>query len=926
MTHTRPPMLRLHDDELIVDSFAGGGGASLGIEWALGRSPDIAINHDPEAIAMHQANHPHTKHYCESVWDVSPRKATGGRPVGLAWFSPDCFPAGTLVLTRKGYRPIEEIEVGDEVLTHKLRWRAVTEVSSTRRPLMAIKGHGHPGILVSPEHPFYVRQRKNVWRTEPRGYERTLEAADWAPASVLGKGWYWATPTWFPTSSIPPVPGRSMASDARLMWLAGRYLGDGWTRMTDTRSELVITCGRHEVTQLRIALQAWPLAGERSGYDELKWHERETGTAYQFSTNHRGLVEWLREHFGHRAEAKGIPAWALGMDESLKQALLDGYMSADGWDESSFCECSTVSKTLAFGLKSLLASIGKTVTVYTRANSDNIQGRPINARPYFKLRWRHDVDDAHTQTFREDGLEWCPVRTQAPAAVEADVFNIGVDEDESYIVEGIVVHNCKHFSKAKGGKPVNKEIRGLAWVVIRWARDVKPRVIILENVEEFQTWGPLLKNGKPCPARKGFTFRRWVNELKRLGYQVEHKELRACDYGAPTTRKRLFLIARCDGAPIIWPEATHGPGRPEPYRTAAECIDWSLPCPSIFNRERPLAENTLRRIARGIQRYVIESPDPFIIPLTHHGDRRVHPIAEPLPTVTGAHRGELALVSPTLVQTGYGEREGQAPRCLDIHQPLGTVVAHGQKHALVSAFLAKHYGGVVGTPLTRSIDTITSVDHHSVVACHLQRDFGKSVGSAPTDPLPTTTAGGGGKSALVASHMVKLRGGLDTHHTTAQDWREPAPTLTAGGTHLAEVRAFLVKYYGSDQDPQLLEPLHTITTRDRFGLVTVAGEDYVIADIGMRMLAPRELFTAQGFPMTYRIEIEYKGKPLSKTAQVRMCGNSVSPYAGAALVRANLGGGAAMDRTRNWEPGLYLPGEQMALFEDFLPIGNGGAA
>ena len=411
--------------------------------------------------------------------------------------------------------------------------------------------------------------------------------------------------------------------------------------------------------------------------------------------------------------------------------------------------------------------------------------------------------------------------------------------------------DCTHHSKAKGGAPRSPRVRGLAWVVIRWATRVKPRVIMLENVEEFADWGPLLDDGRPCPTRRGTTFRLWLNQLRRFGYAVEHRELRACDFGAPTTRKRLFVIARRDGQKITWPQPTHGPAGSGllPYRTAAECIDWSIPCPSIFERARPLAENTLRRIARGVMKYVVNGR-PFIVPLTHTGDARVHPIDEPVRTLTTANGGELALCAATLVQTGYGERDGQAPRVPGIDKPLGTVVAGGQKHAVVAAFLAKHYGGneTPGTALDRSIDTITTQDHH----------------------------------ALVTSHIAKLRG-----TNTGQPADEPLQTISAGGTHFAEVRALLLKFYGTEQDPRLTDPLHTITTRDRFGLVTVHGEDYAIVDIGMRMLQPRELYRAQGFPDDYVIEFEHRGRPLPKHAQVRMCGNSVCPPIAAALVRAN---------------------------------------
>ncbi|ODT01556.1 MAG: DNA methyltransferase [Gemmatimonadetes bacterium SCN 70-22] len=397
--------------------------------------------------------------------------------------------------------------------------------------------------------------------------------------------------------------------------------------------------------------------------------------------------------------------------------------------------------------------------------------------------------------------------------------------------------DCKHFSKAKGGKPVSKRVRGLAWVAVRWAAAVRPRVIMMENVEEFRDWGPVLvETGRPCPVRKGQTFRAFVGRLRRIGYAVEWRELRACDYGAPTRRKRLFLVARRDGQPIVWPAPTHGKGCAHPWRTAAECIDWSIPVPSIFERARPLAESTLRRIAAGMRRYVLETRTPFIVPLTHHGDRRVHGLEEPLPTVTGAHRGELALVAPTLIQTGYGERAGQAPRALDLGAPLGTAVAGGVKHALVMAFLAKHQS---------------------------ERHAGEVQAASLFDPVPTVKTRD--SNALVTATLTPHDGG---------DRRE-------------QVRAFLVAYYGSERDGQdLFSPLRTVTSRDRLGLVTVHGADYAIADIGMRMLTPRELYRAQGFPDSYRIDAMHDGRPLTKTAQVRMVGNSVCPPVAAAIVAA----------------------------------------
>lgn len=496
--------------------------------------------------------------------------------------------------------------------------------------------------------------------------------------------------------------------------------------------------------------------------------------------------------------------------------------------------------------------------------------------------------------------------------------------------------DCKHFSKAKGGKPVSKKIRGLAWIALRWAATVKPRVIMLENVEEFVTWGPLGADGRPCPKQRGRTFRTFVNALRAHGYTVDWRELRACDYGAPTIRKRLFLVARRDGLPIVWPTPMHGDpkseavrsGKLEPWRTAADCIDWSIPCPSIFERARPLKDATLRRIARGIMKFVVNNADPFIV--SYYSDEtrfRGALLDEPLGTTTTANRfavcvphvtkfransvgsaadtplhtvtagGDCArpagaahamgLVSATLIQTGYGEREGQEPRVPGLDKPLGTAVAGGVKHAVVAAFLAKHYGGheSPGAALDASMSTVTTQDHHHLVTAQLVGCGGRAGQSRPRDGSePTATLTSKADTTVAVSHLVKLRG-------TCRDGArvdEPLHTISAGGTHHAEVRAFLIKYYGEGgQWQDARDPMHTIPTKDRIGLVTIHGEDYAIVDIGMRMLTPRELARAQGFPDSYVLDPVVNGKSLSKSAQVRMIGNSVCPDVATALIRAN---------------------------------------
>jgi DNA (cytosine-5)-methyltransferase 1 len=501
--------------------------------------------------------------------------------------------------------------------------------------------------------------------------------------------------------------------------------------------------------------------------------------------------------------------------------------------------------------------------------------------------------------------------------------------------------DCKHFSKAKGGKPREKSIRDLAWVVVLWAQRVKPKLILLENVEEFRTWGPLCEEGKPIKERKGETFDKWCRELRKAGYKLQFRELRACDYGAPTIRKRFFMVARCDGEPIVWPKPTHAApdsedvlaGRLKPWRTAAEIIDRSVPCPSIFERKKPLAEKTLRRIAHGIVKFVINNPSPFIVPIcnTNWAGDRFYPGDEPLRTITTAKGGEMALVTPFVAPLTH---HGNPARGTDLQHPLPTVTgANRGEQAMVVPHITKFRNGAIGHDAGEPLATVTANSYIKrpggsaplgVVAAHLQKFTQNGAGVALDEPLHTVMAGAprhavavahmmqanserngvkagravdapvstvtisGSQQQLVTSNLVKLRGTC-AHGQSVED---PLHTVSAGGTHMAEVRAFLIKYYGgesSDEGHTIDGPLGTVTVNDRFGLVTVtvAGEEYVIVDIGLRMLTPRELFAAQGFPPDYIIEHDAEGRKLTKTAQVAKCGNSVCPPLAEALVRAN---------------------------------------
>lgn len=513
--------------------------------------------------------------------------------------------------------------------------------------------------------------------------------------------------------------------------------------------------------------------------------------------------------------------------------------------------------------------------------------------------------------------------------------------------------DCKHFSKAKGGKPKDKNIRGLAWVACRWAGLVRPRVIMLENVEEFKTWGPLNRRHHPIKSKQGKTFEKFVQQLTDLGYEVEFKELIAADYGAPTMRKRFFMIARCDGKPIIWPEPTHGPadskavkaGLLKPYVGAYTQIDFSRPCPSIFDTSkeikekygiravRPLAPKTMERIARGLKKFVFDNPEPFIIQCNHGGERRPNDIREPMPTITGKHG--YGIVEPYMVQ--IGQTGFTKDRSKDVREPLTTIVSKnehcliepklapymgtnttnhpggsckdpihtittGNQQCLISPTLIQYHsetaqGEVRGQTIKDPIMTVDGSNRYGLVTSFLHKYYDggyKGAGESMDKPLPTVTAWD--HNSVVTANLIQMN-----NHCDGRDIRQPLPTITAGDGHFGEVRAFLIKYYGQGTGQDIKEPLDTVTSRDRFGMVTIKGVDYKIVDIGLRMLEPKELYGCQGFPDDYIIDHDYTGKTYPRSEQVRRCGNAVCPPIPAALVKANLPELCVAERTPNMQ-------------------------
>lgn len=610
----------------------------------------------------------------------------------------------------------------------------------------------------------------------------------------------------------------------------------------------------------------------------------------------------------------------------------------------------------------------------------------------------HEVNHPQARHYIADVWEVCP--RQATDGMPVGWLHLSPD--------------CTDHSQAKGGQPRRKNIRALAWVTVRWAGTVTPDIISLENVVQILKWGRLIAKRDPAtrrvvkldgtvaapgervpveqqylvpdPKQQGKHWHRLVAILRGMGYTVEWRELNAADFGAGTTRTRLFMMARRDGQPIIWPQATHHkkPAKGQRgWRPAADGIDWSIEGKTIFGRKKALADATMRRIARGMKRYVLDSADPFIVPIanwsrdashsarqpistitakprggahavvapalvpaTHHGADRVYDLSEPARTITAAHRGEFMLSTPVLIQAGYGEREGQAPRSLDLQQPLGTVTAGGIKHALASgylvqaghgegkpgarrwsygcknpadpvgtltasnggfsaatAFMVQANGGYNATPahdLRRAASTITnSGSQQQLITAHVTTLRRHSTGTEAREPVAGIAARGQ-HHGLVAAHLTAM-----SQNVTGSDPREPAQTILAGAARYGlveydlqpeeeagalRVAAFLMRYYGEGgQWGDLREPASTLTTRDRLALVTVhiQGTPYVIVDIRLRMLTPAELYDLQGFPRSYIITHGHDGRVFTKSQQVHMVGNSVSPPPAVALIAAN---------------------------------------
>lgn len=904
-----------------ADLFCGAGGTSTGLLRAaerLGRTVDLAaVNHWDRAIETHAANHPRAAHFCQSLADLDPKKAVPGGKLDLLVASPECFPAGTLILTDDGLVPIEKVQVGDVVFTHAGNWKPVTRVMQTVKDTVVVRGQGHYGIETTAEHPFFSYPNK-----PPRGVVVT-EPFEWT-AAVQMNGRYWITPNVAYVGGGPKIPavgGRGFVFSNLFWWFVGRWIADGCVRIRESNSEITLAIGPAKAESVAEKLNVMAPRGKARATDsELRWRRRSVRTATLFEVGHDGLARWLVENFGRHADGKFLPTWLLTARSEVRRSVLDGYMAGDGYDDGRKMEAQTVSRNLAIGLRLLAESLGHRVQMHrVESKTYEIEGREVNGREAYKLVWVKSPK--RVQAFATIACSMSRVKDVQPGRTGVTVYNLSVADDESYVADGLVVHNCTHHSVARGGKPVNDQSRSSAYCVHRWCAALDVKRVLIENVPEFTTWGPLDSKGRPLKSKKGTLFTAFIDTFKAMGYRVEWRVLVAADYGAATTRRRLFIQCAKGRLPIRWPERSHEPD-PKPslvqmlpkWRAAREIIDWTMPGESIFTRKRPLSDNTLKRIEAGLKKFGGVHAEPFLLAMNHmnsrdHDSRYTRDVGLPVPTVT-TQGNRFALVEPFVVTSRNGcigrKIDDPVPtitagqpavgvcepfvmracnsgddncRVKGIDEPVGTIHAGGGSFGLVEPFImGMSQSGSNGSRL-RSTDapmnTITTADDNAVVTPFIlpHRQFDGMQVDDVGDPLRTVTATNGGCNALVQPFIVP-----QNSSNGPRSVESPAPTLTTTSRGVGLCEPFLVPFYANGGADAVADPLRTVTTRDRHGLVQ---PDAVRFDIRFRMLQPHELAAAMGFPKGYKITG-------NRGEQVKQIGNAVCVEQAEALIMAML--------------------------------------
>ncbi len=873
-----------------ADLFCGAGGTSTGLMEALALCDAdvelLAVNHWAVAIQTHEANHKEARHLCQTLDTIDPQKAVPSGRLNLLVASPECFPAGTLILTSKGYEPIEKLKAGDLVLTHKNRWRKITGVMTACKDTVIVTGQGHPGIETTSEHPFYTRRRRLLHRPIGGNYHR-YEEPTWTSASEFKGKLFWASPSKIESLPVPKVGGRGFDLTTNLLWLVGLWLAEGTVRIRKTNSEITISCGNHEADKVEKQLSVFASEAKRAGHSELRWRRRKVRTATLFETGHAGLASWMVENFGKLAKGKRLPAWVYGLEDDEKTALLSGYLQGDGHlhrkdSNSPKQTCQTVSKALAYGIKTLASTLGFRTSVHHRKNiSDMIEGRKVNVSDALGVQWT--IHPQRNDSFDDGSHHWTRIRTVSIGHQNVEVFNISVEEDESYIVEGIVVHNCTHHSRARGGRPMSDQSRASAWLILNWLEKLYVENVLIENVKEFRDWGALGADGRPLKSKRGELFQQFISSLESLGYNVEHRVLNAADYGDATTRERLFIIARRGNRPITFPQPTHasskaiakaenqpslfGNKKLQTWRSAREIIDWKLNGQSIFNRKKPLAPNTMARIYAGLRKF---SGLPFILPNRHNNDDGTARLADaksieaPMPTLT-ATSSDYHLVEPYLVIL----RNNSDAKSLDEPVPTLCTARHvylAEPYLVQLAHSTEGHERRTQSP-DNPLPTITTVNSLAICEPYLVKYYAGSDASSIDEPVPTVTANYE-HLGLVEPYLIEYHGNHKNKCDGEQRTRsldDPLATVdTSNRFGVAE--PFIVQFYHNGNAQSVDTPLGTITTKDKFGLcIPQIG---AVLDIRFRMLQPHELAAAMSFPRSY----SFAG---TRENRVKQIGNAV---------------------------------------------------
>lgn len=897
-----------------TDMFCGAGGSSLGAHHE-GIEVHLAINHWTLAVETHNTNFPKTLHDCADISATNPRRYPS---TTILMASPECFPAGTLILTSNGLKPIEAVKVGDMVLTHRGRWRPVTSLMQKTAPTVIVQGRGHYGLEMTAAHPVWARERVKEWDNLNRRWAHVLRDEEWVDAERLAeKDYYWSSPSSFGDALPIPAPGgRGAEPTPEFWWMVGRWLGDGNLRIRGGGGKgdsLFISCSYAEAERVHERLSFAEPAGSRAQAGEYRWHRRDQRTAVVFSCAHNGLVQWLRANFGEYAHGKRLPAWVVTMPRTWREFLLDGYITADGhFGERNICT-STVSRELAIGIRLLALSLGHHATLHTTQRKlRTIEGRRVNQRRIYMVHWlmepkrqiAHDTD-AHV---------WGSVNSVKPGRKSVTVYNLSVAEDESYTADGIVVHNCTNHTIAKGKKRVsgqmellpNGEIdpaaersRATMWDVPRFAEHHQYEIVIVENVVEARKWAP---------------FDAWLHAMSSLGYDHKVVYLNSMFFPpTPQSRDRMYVVFWRKGnqapdldyrPPAYCPkceenieavQSWNNPHKPwgkwgryrfqyvyrcpacaeevvPYYYCAANAVDWSNLGERIGDRKHPLKPKTLRRIEMGLKKYGQQS---LLIQTayTHAKGDRSSRMTDPVPTQSTCQTvGLLATPAPWLASVNYFKPD----RGADEPWPTQTT---GEHYGLLSPapFLLGYANGTsapfgVERPL---LTQHTSIGHALITPApfmvgHYSPGWSRSL-DEPTGSVTATDH----HSLVAPPFVVQLR-----NNQNAQGIDEALSTVTATGSHhaLLSPMPFVASYYGSGgQLNDLGQPLATVTAVDKHALV-MPTEPPKLEDCHFRMFQPHEIGAAMAFPSTYVV----LG---TKRDQTKQYGNAVTPPAMRYLAR-----------------------------------------